>query len=204
MPATKLDLYKLHKEEYVTPASPTLVKIKAARYLAVPGQGAPGGEVFSACVGALYAVAYTIKMDKKAGGNDYKVSGLEGQWWGTRGNPDFLSDPRETWCWKLLIRVPDFVSKQDVQAAAAAVKAKRKSEEADTVQLEKITEGLCLQMLHVGPYDTEMNTMARMRACAREQGLEFRGLHHELYLSDPHRVAPEKVKTIIRLPVRRK
>ncbi len=203
MPATKLDLYKLHKDEYITPQTPTLVKCKSGKYLTIDGQGAPGGEVFTERLGLLYAVAFTIKMEKKFAGQDYKVCGLEGLWWGPQGGADFLTEPRETWCWKLILRVPDFITAQDLKAAIAAVKEKGKGDEAGDVRLEKINEGLCLQALHVGPYATEMHTLARMRAFARENGLCFHGQHHEIYLSDPRRAAPEKMRTILRLPIKR-
>ncbi len=204
MPATKLDLYKLHKDEYVTPLSPALVRCKSGKYLTITGQGAPGGDVFTTRNGLLYTVAYMVKMEKKSAGQDYKVCGLEGLWWGEQGQADFLTEPRELWCWKLILRVPDFITDKDLQSALAAAKAKGRSEEIDDVRLEKINEGLCLQALHVGPYATEMHTIARMRAFAREKGLCFHGQHQEIYLSDPRRVAPEKMKTIIRLPIKRK
>lgn len=201
--ASKIDLYKLHKEEYVTPKTPQLVKVKAAKYFTIVGQGEPGGAVFSAKLGALYAVAFTVKMAKKFAGKDYRVCGLEGFWWGSQGGSEFFSEPRETWNWKIVIRVPNFIVTRDVTAAVKNLLSKGKPAEVTEVRLEKITEGLCVQVLHVGPYATESETIARMEEFAKENGLTFHGLHHEIYLSNPRRVPPERLRTILRMPVRR-
>jgi hypothetical protein len=200
MPATpKLDLYKVHKAEYVTPKEPVLIQIKRAEYLAFTGRGAPAGEAFQKAVGALYNVAYTLKMAKKFAGKDYKVCNLEGLWWGEKGTGNFALQPPDTWNWKLLIRVPDFIRAKDLKDTIAALKEKGK-ETAD-VKLETLAEGQCVQMLHVGPYGNECETISKMIAWAAEKGLSCHGLHHEIYLSDPRRVPPERLRTILRLPV---
>jgi len=112
--------------------------------------------------------------------------------------------PRKEWKWKLLVRVPDFVSEQDLAGALADLHAKRKSGPIDEVHLETLHEGPGVQMLHVGPYADETRTLDQMEAFAEAQGLRFHGAHHEIYLSDPRRVAPERMKTILRHPVRAK
>ena len=202
MPATdKLDLYKKHKADYVTPKKPKLLTVQPASYLAITGQGEPGGEAFVAKVGALYAAAYTIKFARKAGGRDYVVCKLEAQWWGARKR-NFAEEPRDQWRWKLLIRVPDFVTQRDLTDAVKQLRDKGKAPEAREINLETIDEGRCVQMLHVGPYEKEGETVALMKNAARESGLAFHGRHHEIYLSDPTRVAPEKLRTILRMPVR--
>ena len=198
---TKLDLYKEHKAEYITPKQPVLVNVKPAKYLTVTGQGAPAGKEFQAAVGALYGVAFTMKMTKKFAGQDYKVCSLEGQWWGKQETDDFFTQAPETWNWRLMIRVPDFIKGSDVKSAAKKLKEKGKGNEADQVKLETIKEGKCVQMLHVGPYGDEGATISRMIEFARASGLSCRGRHHEIYLSDPRRVAPAKLRTILRLPV---
>jgi hypothetical protein len=203
MPTQKLDLYKEHKDEYVTPKTPTLVKIGRAKYLTIVGQGEPGGKVFSEKLGALYAVAFTLKMRKKFAGRDYRVCAMEGLWWGSQGEGDFMSQPRETWQWKIVIRTPDFVQRNDLAAAVAELLKKGKPSTVREVQLEAIAEGQCVQMLHVGPYATETATIDAMKKFATERGLVFYGLHHEIYLSDPRRVPPERLRTILRLPVKR-
>src|SRR5271168_3253319 len=147
----KLDLYKLHKTEYAAPSKPALVRTKPARYLAISGQGAPGGTRFTACVGALYGVAFTIKMTRKfAGKQDYAVGKLEGQWF-FGGEPAGL--PKEKWKWRLLIRTPDFISPDDLKTGVATLLKRSKSREVAEVTLETIDEGSCVQMLHTGPYE---------------------------------------------------
>ena len=202
MPATaKLDLYKVHKAEYVAPKQPALIKTQRAKYLSFSGSGAPAGGAFQKAVGALYNVAYTIKMAKKSAGIDYKVSNLEGLWWGEKEAANFALQPRDTWNWKLIIRVPDFISAKDLKDAIAALLEKGKTPETAEVKLEALSEGQCVQMLHVGPYAKECDTIAKMLAMAAENGLSCHGRHHEIYLSDPRRVPPERLRTILRLPV---
>jgi hypothetical protein len=192
--AEKVDLYKLHKADYVTPKEPVFVRIGPAKYLTVEGQGEPGGEMFQSMLGALYAAAYTIKMTKKFAGQDYKVCGLEGLWWG-------IEAARESWRWKLIIRVPEFIAARDLKDAVAKLKEKGKGDLPAQVLLETIKEGRCVQVLHVGPYSAEPATVEHMKAFAAGSGLSLRGPHHEIYLSDPRRVAPETLKTILRFPV---
>ena len=203
MPDTKkLDLHRQHRAEYVAPKTPALVPTKPASYLTITGQGEPHGDVFQAAVSALYAVAFTIKMTSKQAGRDYKVCHLEGLWWGGKGTAGFWSLPPEQWKWKLMIRVPPFVGRDDLDRAVGVLKAKGKAPEVTTVRLEGLDEGLCVQVLHVGPYSEEPATVAKMRAFARENGRRLRGRHHEIYLSDPRRVPPQRLRTILRHPVR--
>jgi len=199
--ATKLDLYKVHKAEYVTPKKPVLIETKPAKYFTYTGQGAPGSEAFQAAIGALYNVAFTLKMAKKFAGKDYKVCHLEGLWWGQKEDEDFFGQPAETWNWKLIMRVPDFISTKDLKDTITTLQAKGKPPEVANVKLESLAEGQCVQMLHVGPYAKEQETISQMIALAAEKGLACHGRHHEIYLSDPRRVAPERLRTIIRLPV---
>ncbi|MBI1853831.1 MAG: GyrI-like domain-containing protein [Planctomycetes bacterium] len=201
MPATKLDLYKAHKADYAATRKPAIVDVGKATYLAIAGKGEPGGAAFNASVGALYAVAFTIKMAKKHAGRDYAVSKLEGLWWTSSGKHDFSREPKSTWRWKLLIRTPAFVTKADVRDAQVALMKKGKGSEVEDVALEAIDEGRCVQVLHVGPYDAEAPTIEGMKAFGAANGLAPRGLHHEIYLSDPRRVPPTKLKTILRMPV---
>ncbi len=193
--AEKIDLYKLHKPEYVTPKQPAFVDVKTARYLAVEGQGKPGSELFQAQVGALYGAAYTIKMTgKSAGRGDFKVCALEGLY-------SDIDHEKHTMKWKLLIRVPDFVTERDLLEAVTALMKKGKGGEAGNVRIETLKEGTCVQALHVGPYDEEAATMARMEAFAKENGRVLGSPHHEIYLSDPRRVPPERLRTILRFPL---
>ena len=200
MTRAKLDLYKQHKAEYVAPKTPLLVKVGPARYLAIDGRGEPGGEVFTAAIGALYGAAFTIKMARKFGGRqDYAVSKLEGLWFLDPAEPP---PARDDWRWKLLIRTPNFITGREREKAVDALLAKGKPAEVRGVALETIDEGRCVQMLHVGPYDREAESIALMRAHARDQGFSLDGPHHEVYLSDPRRVPAARLRTILREPVR--
>jgi len=202
MPAAKVDLYKVHAAEYVAPRAPALVTIGAARYLAAAGSGDPDGPAFGEKVGALYAVAYTVKMARKQAGRDFKVAGLEGLWWGVGGPGWMIEQSRSRWRWKVLIRMPAFVTAADVQAARKHLRARGKGKAVAQVRLERLAEGRCVQMLHVGPYADEGPTMDAMLAFAKAKGLRFTGKHHEIYRSDPRRVKPAKLRTILRHPVR--
>jgi hypothetical protein len=199
--ATKLDLYKEHRADYATPRAPGIIEIAPAKYLTVEGQGKPGGDAFQQAVGALYGMAYTTKMNSKFAGHDYTVCKLEGQYFAGECGAAFASTPLEEWRWKLMIRTPEFIGATEMRAAIATLAERGKEGAFDSVKLETIREGKCVQMLHVGPYDKEPESIEKMRAAAAEAGYEFRGPHHEIYLSDPRRVAPEKLKTILRIPV---
>jgi len=197
----KLDLYKLHASEYVTPNTPMLVKTTPAVYLAIEGAGDPNSELFGAKVGALYNVAFTMKMARKFAGCDYTVCKLEGQWW-VVGDKPFMETPKEDWRWKLMIRTPEFITKKEVAGVIEKLIAKGKPAEVKNVKLEKINEGLCVQMLHIGPYMEEAPTIKQMCDYRASIGKSFNGLHHEIYLSDPRKVAPAKLRTILRYPVK--
>jgi hypothetical protein len=201
--AAKIDLLRELQEEYAPTKEPRLLRVKPARYIATVGRGAPESDPFRSAVGSLYAVAYTAKMTSKRAGRDFKVMPLQGMWWGKTPNTDFTSEPRETWNWKLLIRMPEFVAAPDIAAAKSVLAARGRGGAVDRVKLERIAEGQCVQALHVGPYASERPTVERMMQKAAEAGLAFRGLHHEIYLSDPRRVAPERLRTLLRHAVGR-
>src|SRR5262245_25618595 len=198
----KLDLYTKHKDEYVAPPDPVVVDIKPARYLAIQGRGEPGGDAFQAALNALYNVAFTVKMARKSAGRDYAVSKLEGLWWGKGKEGKFLDQPKSTWHWQLLIRVPDWIQAKEVSTAADALLTKGKPQEVRNVELLLLDEGRCVQMLHVGPYDEETGSIDRMTSFAAAQRLTMHGRHHEIYLSDPRRIPAAKLKTILRHPVK--
>ena len=189
----KVDLYAEHRDEYAAPKDPVLVDVGPARYLAITGRGKPGGPEFADAVGALYTVSFTVKMASKAAGSDYAVSKLEGIWWKEGASPE--------WMWQLLIRVPEFITRKQLSAAIAKVLQRSKGDTVSRVTLEALDEGKCVQVAHIGPYSAEQPTIARMRAFAAQHGLSFKGRHHEIYLSDPRRVAEAKLRTILRQPV---
>ena len=187
----KLDLYKEHAEEYVARKNPTILRVKPAKYLTLDGCGDPGGKHFQDCVGALYAIAFTIKMAKKFAGTDYHVCHLEGLW-------SRSEEASTTWHWKLMIRTPEFIKQKDVDNAVDVSMARGKHSLVESVKLETIKEGSVVQALHIGPYANESETIRVMEEVAAEQGFKLEGSHHEIYLSDPRRVAPENLKTIVR------
>lgn len=192
----KLDLYTQHKSEYVAPKSPVLVDVSPAQYLAISGHNKPGSPEFEQHIGALYNVAFTIKMAKKFAGQDYAVCKLEGLWWrdGKAAAP--------AWTWTLLIRTPDFITTKDLKDAVQKLRDRGKDPTVAEVEIKKLKEGRSVQILHVGPYDQEQTTIDAMQKFAASKGLAFDGPHHEIYLSDPRRVAPSKLRTILRHPVK--
>ena len=202
-PRQKLDLHHLHRREYVAPREPVLVDVGPGHYLVTEGHGRPGGPEFQAKLGALFGMAFTIKMTRKqAGKSDYVVAGLEGQYWPDAAFPDPFDVPLEHMNWRLLVRTPEAVGEDDLARAATTLETRGKGEWTREVALLSMAEGRCVQMLHVGPYDKEPDSIRRMMAFAEERGLEVHGWHHEIYLSDPARVPPERLRTILRLPLR--
>lgn len=200
----KIDLFKqLRKTEYEQPKTPTLIEVGEGCYLSIDGSGEPGGDEFTAKVGALYAVAYTIKMSRKFDGRqDYVIGKLEGLWWSDRG-ADLKQIPKAEWRWKLMIRTPDVVSQEELAETAKILIDKGKDREINHVKREIMREGPCVQMLHIGPFEKEWESISQMLDFARQQGFESYGRHHEIYISDPRRVPPERLKTILRMSVRR-
>jgi hypothetical protein len=197
-----IDLKKSLKTYYAASAAkPVLVDVPPLNALMVDGRGDPNRPAFQEAVGALYSVAYTLKFTfKKEKGIDYPVMALEGLW--DADDPSvFLNNERGEWKWTILIVLPDAVAKKDVAAAVAAVKKKAKFPRFPEVRFEKFAEGRAAQIMHVGPYAAEAATVERLHRFIEEQGYRLRGRHHEIYLGDPRRSAPEKLRTIIRHPV---
>jgi hypothetical protein len=197
----KLDLYDKHKDEYVTPRAPVLITVKPARYLSIQGRGEPGGDAFQAATAALYNVAFAVKMARKTAGRDYAVSKLEGLWWGRDKDGRFQHEPRSSWNWQLLIRVPDWIQSREVAQCAEGLVKKGKGRDVLKVELTVLNEGQVVQMLHVGPFDHEADAIRQMASHAESHRLTIRGRHHEIYLSDPRRIAASKLRTILRYPV---
>lgn len=206
------DYKKEYKEFYLPKKKPELVEVPPMNYIAVRGTGDPNQEDgdYKKSIGLLYAIAFTIKMSKRSGHQidgyfDYVVPPLEGFWW-QEGVEGFDYTRKEQFHWISVIRLPDFVSRADFDWAVAEATEKKKQ---DFSQVEFITveEGLCVQMLHIGPYDDEPANVALMDAFIAERGYanDFSDarLHHEIYLSDVRRTAPEKLKTVIRHPIRK-
>ena len=207
------DFKKEYREFYLPKNQPEIVTVPAANYLAVRGQGDPNqaGGAYQAAVGVLYAVAYTIKMSKKGdhridGYYDFVVPPLEGFWWqeGIHG-VDYTD--KSLFHWISVLRLPDFVTGADFDWAVSEASRKKKLD-CCAAEFLTIDEGLCVQCMHAGPFDDEPATVARMDKFLHENGCENdfsdTRLHHEIYLSDARRIAPENWKTVIRHPIRRK
>lgn len=206
------DYKKEYKEFYLPPKKPGIVEIPEMRFAAVRGKGNPNdpeGE-YQKALNLLYGVLFTIKMSKRGdhlmdGYFDYVVPPLEGLWWqeGTQGM-DYAH--KETLQWISMIRLPDFVTKQEFDWAVEYA-ALKKHMDFSGVEYFSYSEGLCVQCMHIGPYDAEPETVAAMTAFAEEAGyvedISDSRFHHEIYLSDVRKVSPEKLKTVIRHPIRR-
>jgi len=203
-PARVVDLVREHRVAYLARPQPAVVDVGGGLFLTASGQGDPSGAAFQEAVGGLYAVAYTMKFGRRGTRlRPFKVAPLEGLWWGRSPLGDFTSEPRECWNWTILIRVPDDATRAELKKTAAALEAKGRGAAVSAVRLERVREGRCVQALHVGPYATERATIERILALVHEQDLALAGRHHEVYLSDPRRVAPEKMKTVLRMAVKR-
>jgi len=198
---TKLDLTKEYKTYYTSKTSPEVVEFAEIPFLTIEGKGEPGGKEFASKVEALYPLAYGVKNICKKQGKDFGVPKLEGLWWVESDRPA-LEVPREEWRWKLLIRMPDFVTSEMVEKAKEEVFKKKGIELIKEIKFEKMKEGKCVQILHIGPYSTEPESLPKMKKLMEEENLVKNGLHHEIYLSDPRRVPEEKWKTILRQPVK--
>ena len=199
----KLDLLKLHKAEYKASARPVILDVGEGLYLRISGCGAPGSQPFEKQVEALYGMAYTLKFNSKFAGRDYGVSKLEALF-GVDGQSvdEFATLDKAQWKWRLLIRVPEFTTTEHLDEARTTLRKKGKEGNFDAVVLDSMHEGTCVQMLHVGSYEQEAETLKTMRDFAQTQGMVLHRWHHEIYLSDPRRVPEERLKTLLRHPLK--
>ena len=206
------DYKKEYKEFYMPKDKPGIVEVPSMNYIAVRGKGDPNaeGSEYKESIGLLYGIAFTIKMSKKGnyqidGYFDYVVPPLEGFWWqdGVTG-VDYAH--KENFKFISVIRLPDFVTKEDFDWAVAEATKKKKTD-FSKVEFLAYDEGLCVQCMHMGPYDDEPATVALMHEYMAAEGYELdisdRRLHHEIYVSDVRKTAPEKLRTVIRHPVKR-
>ena len=206
------DFKKEYKEFYLPKRKPQIVTVPPMNYIAVRGKGDPNeeGGAYKSAIGVLYAVAYTIKMSKKGdhrieGYYDFVVPPLEGFWWQDGVDGVDYTD-KSAFNWISIIRLPDFVTKADFDWAVAEATRKKKLD-CSTAEFLTINEGECVQIMHLGAFDDEPATVAIMDAYLEANGFEndFSDirLHHEIYLSDARKVAPDKWKTVIRHPIRK-
>ncbi len=201
------DLVRQHRALY-NPSwkHPAVVEVPVLSFLMVDGRGAPESEVYQEAVQAMYGTAYTLKFSLRNADaeRDFKVGPLEGLWWSDLERPglDDLRADREAWNWTLMTAVPDGVTAAEAAAAAEQAARKRRPSVPLEVRFERFEEGLAAQLLHIGPYSEEWPTIERLHTWVAGQGYELHGRHHEIYLSDPRRTAPERLKTVVRHPVR--
>ena len=207
------DFKKEYKEFYMPKKRPELIDVPPMNYIAVRGKGDPNEEngAYKQAIGVLYAVAYTLKMSYKTdrrieGFFDYVVPPLEGFWWqdGVKGI-DY--DKKDRFNWISVIRLPDFIKKDDFEWAVKTA-AEKKKIDCSSAEFITVNEGLCVQIMHIGAFDSESESVELMDKYLEENGYENdisdKRLHHEIYLSDARKVVPEKWKTVIRHPIRKK
>ena len=204
------DYKKEYKEFYQPPAKPGLIQVPTMNFVAVSGRGDPNDESgeYKAAMGLLYGVAFTIKMSKKtshqmAGYFDYVVPPLEGLWRQEGGGEVDYSN-KAGFIWTSMIRLPEFVTREEFTWAVNQASAK-KGVDFSRAKFLTYEDGLCVQCMHIGPYDNEPKTLEQMRAFAVENGCVLdhssSRLYHEIYLSDPRKCAPQRLRTVIRIPV---
>lgn len=193
MPVTT-DLKKTMAGYRATPGRFDVLEMPPLRYLMVDGHGGPDAPAYGAAIGALYPVSYRLKFASRGAGHDYVVPPLETLWWAD-DMAAFAAGDKSAWSWTVMMLVPDWVPPETVEAALAA-------QDGGPVRVETLREGTVVQTLHVGPYDAEGPTLAEMHdRFIPQAGLRMTGRHHEIYLSDPRRSAPERLRTILRQPV---
>lgn len=210
----KLDYKKQFKDLYAPTIRPALIEVPAMNFIMIDGKGNPnveGGD-YQQALGLLYPLIFTIKMSKMSGETppgyfDFVLPPLEGFWWTDDGAPiNFSTFQKEHFCWTSFFRLPEYVT-PEVFAWACDSVLNKKGIDPSKARLASFEEGLCAQALHMGPYDSEGPTISGLERFIKEQGyvldLSEKRRHHELYLSDVRKVAPEKNKTVIRLPIRK-
>jgi len=204
----KIDLKKELKYLYAPSAKKVeIVDVPRFKFVMVDGRIQPAetpetSQGFQDAMGALYGVSYTLKfMSKLRETNpiDYTVMALEGLWWTESGEFDF--NKKEEWKWTVMMLQPEHITAEMCQEALQQVKEKRENPALSRIRFESFHEGLCVQIMHIGPYAEEPRTIEKMMTFAQENGYQLRGKHHEIYLGDPRRAKPESLKTVLRHPV---
>jgi hypothetical protein len=199
----KIDLKKQLAAAYKASRKPVIVQVPPLSCLMIDGRGNPNtSPQFRQIMEALYGLSYTMKFTSKmSGGPDWTVMGLEGLWWSDPQGTFRMDSPKDRWQWTMLIVQPEVVTRAMFARTAKELSAKKGNPAIAQVRLDRLAEGLCAQVLHVGPYDAEGPTIAALHEFIAAQGRKLRGKHHEIYLGDPRRAAPEKLKTLLRQPI---
>jgi hypothetical protein len=201
---SKIDFKTELKELYNPPKKFVTVDVPALQFLMVDGHGDPNlAQEYQDAIEALYAVAYKLKfVSKKTSGVDYVVPPLEGLWWADDMDAFSVARDKSQWDWTMMIMTPDWVSPELFSEAVTQVNKSKAPAALSKIRLEKYHEGLSIQILYIGAYADEGPTIVTMHQFIAEQGFVPNGKHHEIYLGDPRRTAPEKLKTVLRQPVR--
>ncbi len=201
----KTDFKKEWKHLYRPSAKEfAVVDVPPMNFLMIDGHGDPNvAQEYKDAVEALYGVAYKLKfMSKKEKGMDYIVPPMEGLWW-VENMEEFTTESKSAWDWTMMIMQPEWITQEMFEEALKQVEKKKNPPALPKLRLEVYHEGLAVQIMHIGPYDAEAPTIARMHTFIDENDYEPTGKHHEIYLGDPRKVAPEKLKTVLRQPVRK-
>lgn len=201
--AAKIDIKKQYPHLFAPKREPHLVEVPKLRYLMIDGNGSPDGAAFQDAISALYSTAYGTKFRLKAAGrDDFVVPPLEALWWADDPSA-FDKNRRAEWQWTLMLVRPDHISDDDLEDTLDELDTKGKTIAAHrSMRTEPLEEGRAVQCLYIGPYDSMEGAVSTMHAFAESNGFELAGKHHDVYLSDPRRTAPEKLKTVLRRPVR--
>lgn len=200
----KIDFKKELKHLYGSSAKEVaLVDVTEMNFLMIDGRGDPNtSQEYQEAIEALYAVSYALKfmVKKSEAAIDYVVMPLEGLWW-TEDMTEFSMDDKDIWKWTAMIMQPEYVTRAFVDEALREVEEKKNPPALSKTRFESYHEGLAVQIMHIGPYSEEAPTIEKLHAFAQEKGYQLRGRHHETYLSDPRRTAPDRLKTVISQPV---
>jgi hypothetical protein len=203
MPTTKVDLKRQLHELYAPAREPAIVDVPELAFIMIDGHGDPNTSPgYGRAIEALYTIAYSAKfaLKRSPDGVDYSVMPLEGLWWAA-DMAAFANAEKSEWDWTVMIMQPEQVTPEVFEGARAQAAEKKQIEEIGRVRLERFAEGRAAQILHVGPYAAEGPTIERLHAYIAEQGYARAGKHHEIYLGDPRRSAPEKLRTVVRQPI---
>ncbi len=199
---TKFDIKIARKDLYSPKPKFEIVTVPEFRFLTIDGKGDPNvSQDYADAVAALFSVSYAIKFASKKAGKDYAVGPLEGLWWAEDMN-DYITRDKSKWYWRMMVWQPDYLIESDFELAREQVAKKKPNPALENLKFERFEEGECAQILHIGSYIDEAPTIAKMHdEFIPQMGYKLRGLHHEIYLSDPRKTAPEKLKTILRQPI---
>ncbi len=192
-----IDLKKKHRELYKANETPSQVVAPECAFLSIDSMGRPGGEAYQEAIEKVYGIAYTMKYALKGAGIlDFKIPNMECLW---LSHPDEV--PLDEWKWRLLIRIPDDITEEHIQESRALL-LEKKDIDASDLKLIRWEEGPAVQILHIGPYDEVTRSYRELMEFAQVNGLQPGAIGHEVYISDPRRTAPDKLKTIVRMPVK--